>query len=92
MREDNNPHLWINELALEQARQYLTDSGLSFQGIAPVLRARLLRFEQFDADLQSPAPTPQKDDRPTRSLPVPPFALGKEKGESAMETTDDSRP
>jgi len=113
MREDSNPHLWINELTLEQARQHLTDRGLSLQGIVPVLRARLLRYEQA-IRRRSPVPgptsdpiegiamlpsgvtlgetTPQKDDRSTRPLPVPPFALGEEKGEGAMGITDDSRP
>jgi len=46
MREDSNPHLWINELTLEQAWQHLADKRLLLQGIVPVLRACLLQYEQ----------------------------------------------
>jgi len=114
MREDSNPHLWINDLTLDQARQHLADKGLSLQGIVPVLRARLLRYEQaIQRGSPAPAPTPdsmestaislssgatpkettpQKDERSTRPLPIPPFALGEEKGEGAMGITADSRP
>jgi len=113
MREDSNPHLWINDLTLDQARQHLADRGLSLQGIVPVLRARLLRHEQaIQRGSLAPAPTldptesaamslpsgatpkettPQKDERSTRPLPIPSFALGEEKGEGAMGITDDSR-
>jgi len=114
MREDSNPHLWINDLTLDQARQHLEDRGLSLQGIVPVLRARLLRYELAvrrgsPIPVSTPDPvedvamslpsgvtpsktTPQKDDRSTRPLPVPPFAMGEEKGEDTMGMTDDSRP
>jgi len=114
MREDSNPHLWINDLTLDQARQHLEDRGLSLQGIVPVLRARLLRYELAiqrgaPVPVSTPDPvedvvmslpsgvtpsktTPQKDDRSTRPLPVPPFAMGEDKGEDTMGMTDDSRP
>jgi len=60
MREDSNPHTWINDLTLEQARQHLADRGLSLQGIVPVLRARLLRYEQAVVR-GSPIPVPTPD-------------------------------
>jgi len=60
MREDSNPHTWINDLTLEQARQHLADRGLSLQGIVPVLRARLLRYEQA-VRRGSPIPVPTPD-------------------------------
>jgi len=71
MREDSNPHLWINELTLEQARQHLADRGLPLQGIVPVLRARLLRHEQA-VQRGSPVPvsTPDHTESVTMSLPL----------------------
>jgi len=35
MEEDSNPHLWINELTLEQTRQHLADRELPLQGTGP---------------------------------------------------------
>jgi len=49
-REDSNLHLWINELTLEP-------TGTVASGIVPVLRARLLRYEQA-IRRGSPASTP----------------------------------
>jgi hypothetical protein len=46
MREDSDPLAWVNHLTLEQARQHLEDRGLKISGILPVLRARLLRYEE----------------------------------------------
>jgi len=60
MREDSDPHLWIHDLTIEQARQHLADRGLSLQGIVPVLRARLLRYEKA-VQRGSPVPAPTPD-------------------------------
>jgi len=46
MRKDSDPHQWINNLNIGLARRHLTDRGLCVQGILPVLRARLLRYER----------------------------------------------
>jgi len=45
MRKDSDPHQWIHNLNIGQARRHLADRGLSVQGILPVLRARL-RYER----------------------------------------------
>lgn len=46
MRKDSDPHQWIHSLNTGQARRHLADRGLSTQGILPVLRVRLLRYER----------------------------------------------
>jgi len=46
MRKDGNPHQWIHSLTEAQARRHLADRNLNTQGIVPVLRARLLQYEE----------------------------------------------
>lgn len=58
MTEDKDLDAWVGSLGLEQIRSELAARKLSTDGILPILRQRLLRYEMELEDGRLPTPTP----------------------------------